>query len=947
MDCNKATKKSQLINAVNSWLEDKDTLSNFKNPHSAMFKMWESEFYVPMKWAILDEGEQLLTPGKIRKFTESLFKLNQRMKDGDIASNDFAKIFWTGSTFGKRDPAIGSMLSRLQDVSGSDKVRTMKSAEEFKDITDMIKVISGADGIISKALLNKSIQKLRNLDLDLVKAIDSQNNPSISKARKAISDFVEKNKKLKAFDDFIGLIETGMPKIMLKYREMIESDEFALPLGVKNKEKYFEKIDNGESLLKIKEIKFLKSAMSELGMDTRYSEPLMKYNDMMDSQYLNLKNGINAVINSKIKRLQFSRGIESEGVKSLQNLRDKLTKELMPRFEQGFFPHYVRDLNATFMEGLMPKLQKLDSSGEDLLLRKSSTLESDVKEITDWVTNHAKARRQKETPEYSRNFFDVVKGYVDDINHFNTSAFLEETLMDARLDVLKMYKEGKSGPTKYMTNVSDFITDMHKASNGNTKMSESAHLAMKTLLAFEFTSKLGWNVRGAARNATQRALDYVRFGYTKSVAAANYFDTIRDEGGVRGAEKILEEAGFLFEEITPELLESGIQEKPSMFKSRYMDEDGNIQYRKEHFGHKISEGMSWVSKKSSFLHRKAENWNRKNTFKVAYGSIHKILMESAEFSQQMSKKKKSLESRANEISTAYAKNMVLVNHFDYADYAKSKLMRGDIKSLGKYGNLTRFMFQFQHYGMEFLERNTSIFKEASADVRSGADFAEMQGVHQAMRMGIAYGLAPLLAYVVLGLKADNLVEHDTAKRITQWANLFSNDPEKINEAFYGKGPIVSTFGGPLLGDMIDLGISIGMINEKEPEAWYEYLYAVQGYKYDDDLVHTGSRTKIFNTLISTNSFGKRALNRHIPMIFENKRNPLKNIADVGFNELSMYPTSKINLPFDMYKGEPLFNIAGEKWLDVTGTRRKKENKRHVNYRMLKHMRDLEKSGKKS
>ena len=31
--------------------------------------MWESEFYVPLKWAILDEGEKLLTPGKIKQFT--------------------------------------------------------------------------------------------------------------------------------------------------------------------------------------------------------------------------------------------------------------------------------------------------------------------------------------------------------------------------------------------------------------------------------------------------------------------------------------------------------------------------------------------------------------------------------------------------------------------------------------------------------------------------------------------------------------------------------------------------------------------------------------------------------------------------------------------------------------------------------------------------------------
>ena len=481
---------------------------------------------------------------------------------------------------------------------------------------------------------------------------------------------------------------------------------------------------------------------------------------------------------------------------------------------------------------------------------------------------------------------------------------------------------------------SDFITDMYKASNGSTNMSEAAHLATKTLLAFEFTSKLGWNVRGSARNLTQRALDYIRFGFFKGNASVNYFNNLK---GSDGAQSILEKAGFLFEETTPELLESSVSEKPSMFKSRFMDENGDIQYREEHLGHKISEGMSWLAKKSSILHRTAENWNREHTFKAAYGSLHKILINSEEFQLQMTKKQEDINKSAQRIAQNYAKNMVLVNHFDYADYAKSKMMRSDIG---------RFMFQFQHYSMEFLETNTQIFKEMSADVRSGAKFSEMQGVHQAMRMGIAYGLAPLMAYAILGLELDNLVEHDTAKRIKQWASLFSSDPEKINEAFYGKGPIISTFGGPLLGDMIDLGITIGVINESEPTAWHEYLFAVQGYKYEDDLLHTGSRTKLFNNLLSTNTFAKRAMNRHIPMLFEDdKRNPITKSMRVGLNELSLYPTSNINLPFDMYKGSPLINVAGSKWLDVTGTRRKKKSPR-LNYKMIKYMKELENKNKK-
>lgn len=51
-----------------------------------------------------------------------------------------------------------------------------------------------------------------------------------------------------------------------------------------------------------------------------------------------------------------------------------------------------------------------------------------------------------------------------------------------------------------------------------------------------------------------------------------------------------------------------------------------------------------------------------------------------------------------------------MNHFDYADYAKSKALRS------KAG---RFFGQFQHYSFEFFERNMKILREAKYDVSAG------------------------------------------------------------------------------------------------------------------------------------------------------------------------------------------------------------------------------------
>ena len=42
--------------------------------------------------------------------------------------------------------------------------------------------------------------------------------------------------------------------------------------------------------------------------------------------------------------------------------------------------------------------------------------------------------------------------------------------------------------------------------------------------SFEFVSKLGFNLRGAARNYTQRLLDFVSFGWSQTTGIKNYLD---------------------------------------------------------------------------------------------------------------------------------------------------------------------------------------------------------------------------------------------------------------------------------------------------------------------------------------------------------------------------------------------------------------------------------------
>jgi len=224
------------------------------------------------------------------------------------------------------------------------------------------------------------------------------------------------------------------------------------------------------------------------------------------------------------------------------------------------------------------------------------------------------------------------------------------------------------------------------------------------------------------------------------------------------------------------------------------------------------------------------------------------------------------------ISGNYAKNMVILNHFDYADYAKSKAFRSGIG---------RFMFQFQHYSMEFFERNVKILREAKGDILAGELMpgGDARGLAKAYRLGMAYFLAPVIASMLTGVNFENLVEHDTAQRLNQLTTLLTGDDDEIKEAFYGKGPIISTFGGPVTSDLIDIGVMLDLVNLEDDSI----LSIISGMeKYDSN----NQSTDLSKKLRILNSFVGRTVERHIPQLMEGR------IGWAVQQELGLYPTAE-------------------------------------------------------
>jgi len=331
----------------------------------------------------------------------------------------------------------------------------------------------------------------------------------------------------------------------------------------------------------------------------------------------------------------------------------------------------------------------------------------------------------------------------------------------------------------------------------------------------------------------------------------------------------------LFEEVSPEFLESQLKAPASAFKLiEWNDADGKFEAVKKSRIEKVADGISVVAGKSSWLHRKAENSNRKHTFKVSYSQMHRWLNTGA-YRASLSEEGKTpgqIELSVRKAAENYAVRMVVMNHFDYADYAKSRALRS------KPG---RFFGQFQHYTFEFFERNMKILRESKYDVLSGKLMPgkDAQGLAQAYRLSFAYFLAPVLASVYTGIDWTNIVEHDTAQRLNQWSTLMLGDEDEINQAFYGKGPLISTFGGPITSDILEVGMMLDLIDLDEPGL----LTLIAGLEQYDPYSNSNDVTKKIRIL---NTFAGRAWERHIPQIKKGR---------VGWaiqQELGLYPTAE-------------------------------------------------------
>ena len=551
------------------------------------------------------------------------------------------------------------------------------------------------------------------------------------------------------------------------------------------------------------------------------------FNDMKQAlgKYVNiLKNSSNA----------------DQYVPIIKNL-EKLNKNLLPT--KNYFPTQLLNIFPT-----MKTIQ--DSIYDNKMIKSESFKQIDeyvnamVDNVIDQVgvTNHAKEKSTSNDKRYNKNIIGVFDAYVNDVTKFNYMVNTTDSLLRG-VKNLRGQSDGEiSGSTKvYM----DYLFDTHATMMGYNMKSPQLSSLARGITSWQFISKLGFNLRTAARNATQSLQNLVYFGFSGWHGANKYLRESKLSDVVKGE---MEKHGVYFDEVRELADMKGIF--PDTETSR-INGDNILVWKADSTKERFLNGLDTVAKTSSTPMRWVENkLNRKVTFKIAFAQMHeqinsnrgdvKRLIEDArktdkgafsdtEFGKTINEK---IDRHIANKSSRFAANMVKLLHYEYSAYGKPQIMQ---KPLGAIAG------QFMTYSFNFFNYQKNIVQTGGRDLLA-ADW-KSPDAHRLGRLGMMYFFINGVLSTAFNTEFGNLVQNDTVDRARQFVDVFSEDDEKRQRAFFGKGPIIGTIGGPFISDMVTYGNLAGFYDmlgdwDKGDRGLLSYLAGYQDYsdsRADDKL----------------------------------------------------------------------------------------------------------------
>jgi len=409
----------------------------------------------------------------------------------------------------------------------------------------------------------------------------------------------------------------------------------------------------------------------------------------------------------------------------------------------------------------------------------------------------------------SKDVIGVIDKYAKNVIRFNYTARSTRLLTEAmsKLDGLK------DTDLEHAANfLARYIQETHSTATGQRyKNSKLSHLA-KAITSWQFIQKIGLNPGTVMQNATQSLQNFVYFGGKGWYDSMQYIKSKKINNIVKSE---MEKHGVFFVNLE-ELAETGsMLESSQLIDGKIVTkEPGAMEYMQnalDKIAKTTGKPMQWVENKV----------NRATTFKIAFAKMYKDLNENDALVRKYIEKasKKDVTARVqNEIvarSSRFAANMVKELHYEYSPFAKPKVVQTSAGSI---------LGQFSTYPINFFEYQRKIVSNAKDSALAG-DWNSPE-MWRAYRLGMLYLTVEGLLTPLTNAKWSNLISNDTKEKAEQMYSWFTGDAKEREKAFFGKGPILGTLGGPFIGDLIRIGTLTGMVKMTE-QNWLTYLAGYQ------------------------------------------------------------------------------------------------------------------------
>jgi len=587
----------------------------------------------------------------------------------------------------------------------------------------------------------------------------------------------------------------------------------------------------------------------------------------------------------------------NETIQKLESVRDRFKDADLQR--NGYFPVLSLDI--------FPSLSK---AAQKLAL---ASKPKQVKEATDIIDNLEKVLNENiyinrnltdSTPMHERinyNVFPIMQSYANNAIRFNYNAFNTRKYMDVMKDIMETQLRGDNKQVEAKLNfLKNYVSDSYSDIVGTRFENPTMGTQLSRMItSLEFASKLGLNIRGAVRNSTQSLFNYIWFGGNGIKQAREIY---KDTDMMARINEGLKNNGVLFPEITDIYGSMKFTRTEYNERTKTYEEVIDVSMG-DRIGDQIQKTAELLGKPMTWVEN---NINRRWTFKIGYALSWKAIESNLQMYQnrfervlQRDLKREGRKETVEELRNSKDRNRKIFKegdateyefrfeeykrkvaeaegnaatrnlHFDYSPLAKAKIMRGPIGAI---------LTQFQHYGFNFFNLQRKI-------VRDGTDavFTKQWNSEPAWRMyrlGLTYLAINGVMAPLLNMDLGNLVQNDTWERIKSYHDVVAGDEETRKRAFFGKGPIIGTFGGPFVSDAVSIGNIMGFYNMDEDSA----LAFMAGYQ---DMSELSGNEKMSEAVKVLNTQTHRLFTNTIP-----KWSKGINSFTLLQGELGLYPRSE-------------------------------------------------------